>query len=176
MSGVEQQQDSRSDGHRDGHSDSRSDGHSDSRWLTYGELAELRGISSASARRLVQRNHWRRQRDNRGTVRILVPGHQMAADPSHARAAALQAALATLEARHALERAALIDRAETLQAELAAVEAAQQQQAEQLRAELRAAHGERDIVAAEVAELRAADATRRALPLRRRLWLAWQAR
>jgi uncharacterized small protein (DUF1192 family) len=45
------------------------------RWLTKRELAELRGISVASAYRLIQRRGWRRQvgNDAKGVVRALVP-------------------------------------------------------------------------------------------------------
>jgi hypothetical protein len=43
------------------------------RWMTLAEIAALRGISEASASRLVRRNKWRRQPDNRGVVRTLVP-------------------------------------------------------------------------------------------------------
>src|ERR1700712_3511056 len=45
----------------------------DGKWLTHAELAEARGISKASAARLVRRTKWRRQADNHGRVRILVP-------------------------------------------------------------------------------------------------------
>jgi hypothetical protein len=46
----------------------------DTRWVTYAELAEARGIDKASAIRLVQRHHWPRQKGNDGaTVRVLVP-------------------------------------------------------------------------------------------------------
>jgi hypothetical protein len=45
----------------------------DGRWLTYAELAELRGISKASATRMSFRHKWRRQAGNDGTVRVLVP-------------------------------------------------------------------------------------------------------
>src|SRR3954453_13921064 len=46
----------------------------DGRWMTYEELAAERGISEASARRLVRRHKtWRRQADNRGIVRVFVP-------------------------------------------------------------------------------------------------------
>ena len=41
--------------------------------MTYAELAEVRGIDKQSAARLTFRKHWRRQRDNHGTVRVLVP-------------------------------------------------------------------------------------------------------
>jgi hypothetical protein len=41
------------------------------RWMSFVELAAARGISRASASRLVRRRKWRRQTDN--LVRILVP-------------------------------------------------------------------------------------------------------
>jgi hypothetical protein len=43
------------------------------RRMTYAELATVRGISQASARRLVLRHHWPRQRGNDGIVRATVP-------------------------------------------------------------------------------------------------------
>ena len=48
----------------------------DGRWMTYDELAEARGIDRQSARRMANRSHWRRQKDNRGTVRVYVPIEQ----------------------------------------------------------------------------------------------------
>jgi hypothetical protein len=42
--------------------------------MTFAELAGARGISKASAIKLVRRHGWRRQRDNEGHVRALVPG------------------------------------------------------------------------------------------------------
>jgi Alanine-zipper, major outer membrane lipoprotein len=42
-------------------------------WLTYSELAESRRIDRHSAVKLVTRHRWRRQKDNRGMLRILVP-------------------------------------------------------------------------------------------------------
>jgi hypothetical protein len=44
-----------------------------SRWLTYPELAEARGISRLSAERLVRRRKWQRRQGNDGTTRIAVP-------------------------------------------------------------------------------------------------------
>lgn len=41
--------------------------------LTYGELAEVRGISLASARRMVHRHKWPKQVGNDGLSRIAVP-------------------------------------------------------------------------------------------------------
>ena len=43
------------------------------RRMTYAELAAVRGISPASAVRLVRRKHWPRQTGNDGIVRVLVP-------------------------------------------------------------------------------------------------------
>lgn len=76
----------------------------DSRWLTYDELAEARGIDRQSARRLASRLKWRRQQDNRQTIRVLVPEdwaerpprtRGSSADMSRA-VAALEAAVTTL--------------------------------------------------------------------------------
>jgi hypothetical protein len=53
----------------DGPSDSTADG----RWMTFTELGQYRGISKASAIKLVRRHGWRRQKDNAGRVRALVP-------------------------------------------------------------------------------------------------------
>jgi hypothetical protein len=43
------------------------------RRMTYAELADVRGISAASAERLVRRRRWPRQAGNDGVVRVLVP-------------------------------------------------------------------------------------------------------
>jgi hypothetical protein len=47
----------------------------DGRWLTYAELATIRGIGRASAVKLVQRERWRRSsgNDRSRIVRVLVP-------------------------------------------------------------------------------------------------------
>jgi hypothetical protein len=45
----------------------------DGRWLTYSELAAIRCIDRHSAVKLVTRHRWRRQKDNRGILRIFVP-------------------------------------------------------------------------------------------------------
>jgi hypothetical protein len=49
------------------------DSTADARWISFAELAAARGISKASAIKLVRRHGWRRQRDNQGHVRALVP-------------------------------------------------------------------------------------------------------
>jgi len=43
------------------------------RRMTYAELAAVRGISPASAKRLPQRHHWGRQTGNDGVTRVTVP-------------------------------------------------------------------------------------------------------
>jgi len=45
----------------------------DSRWMSYAELAEARRITTVAATRLVARRGWRRQKDNHGIMRALVP-------------------------------------------------------------------------------------------------------
>jgi hypothetical protein len=42
------------------------------RWLSYAELAELRGITRKAAIRLTQRHRWRRQPGNDGATRVFV--------------------------------------------------------------------------------------------------------
>ena len=74
------------------------------RWLTHAELAALRCISTASAIKLALRHRWRKQKDNRGTLRCLVPpewatGKDKGADDGADTSAAinaLQAAMDTL--------------------------------------------------------------------------------
>jgi hypothetical protein len=42
-------------------------------WLTKAEIARVRGITIASAYRLIRRQGWRRQPGNDGKIRVLVP-------------------------------------------------------------------------------------------------------
>ena len=49
------------------------DARDDVRWLTYAELGQARGISTASATRLAFRRKWRRQHGNDGAARVAVP-------------------------------------------------------------------------------------------------------
>jgi len=42
-------------------------------WMSYAELAAARGIDRTAALKLALRKRWRKQRDNRGTIRVLVP-------------------------------------------------------------------------------------------------------
>jgi hypothetical protein len=53
----------------------------DGQWLTLAELADARHTNQDSATRLVRRHtQWRRQRDNQGHVRVLVPTEALRAD------------------------------------------------------------------------------------------------
>ena len=52
----------------------------DARWLSYTELAAERGISRASAIRMVRRQRWRRQTGNDGEARVLVPATALPGD------------------------------------------------------------------------------------------------
>jgi hypothetical protein len=59
--------------HQDRTGDSQADSAADDRWLTFAELSQLRGISKTAAMKLVSRHGWRRQKNNKGQVRALVP-------------------------------------------------------------------------------------------------------
>src|SRR4051794_1650567 len=48
------------------------------RWLTYDELAAVRGIKRIGAVRLAQRMKWRRTAGNDGKARVLVPAASLA--------------------------------------------------------------------------------------------------
>ena len=53
--------------------DRTADADSDERWVSFEELAKARGVTKPSAIKLVRRHGWRRQRDNQGHIRALVP-------------------------------------------------------------------------------------------------------
>ena len=53
--------------------DRQADSIADGRWMTFAELSQSRGISKTSAMKLVSRHGWRRQKNNKGHVRALVP-------------------------------------------------------------------------------------------------------
>lgn len=162
---------------------------SDGTWMTYADLATLRGINHASAFKLALRRRWRRQKNNTGQMTVFVPSawsdtsQDNAHDVSH-QAEAFEAALAAVREAHAGETATLreqlaaangrVDRAEagreaereradTLRDRLAAAEAA----AEQARAQVEAARERAD--AAELAE-----AARRSAGVLARLRAAWR--
>ena len=53
--------------------DTTPDDAGDITWMTYADLGRVRGISTASAKRLAIRRRWRRQQGNDGTARVAVP-------------------------------------------------------------------------------------------------------
>jgi hypothetical protein len=150
--------------HSDG-DDVMPDGAADGRWLTYDEIAAVRGTQRVGAIRWVQRHRWRRQPGNDGLVRVLVPPDALTPTTPPRRsaptvtpdsAAAFTVALAAMREAHAGEVTALRERLTDAQAQAyAAQEAARKAQD-----------------AAEA--LRQADAERRARGLLARLRAAWR--
>src|ERR687884_2249622 len=94
------------------------------RWLTFDELGEAMGCSASAARARALRRRWRRQTDNRGNVRVLVPEDANLA-PLRTPAARKTHAAHTLDAHHADTRAhteaELLARLAELQKEMAAL-------------------------------------------------------
>ncbi len=85
----------------------------DTRWMTYAELGQARGINTASAKRLASRRKWRRQPGNDGTARVAVPVDEAMRRSDNARDARgdvarlvsdLEAALSTLQEQLERER------------------------------------------------------------------------
>ena len=144
----------------DNQADRQPDSSDSARWMTFAELAKVRGISRLSATTLVRRHRWRRQRDNQGHVIALVPltwakpdaGGQADDLPdkqpdnrpdSQGYIAAFEATLATVREAHAGEVSALRQRAEVAERRADA----ERQRADAAEEERRAA--ETRIVAAE---------------------------
>ena len=51
----------------------------DGRWLSYADLAAMRGIDKPSAMKLALRHQWRRRKDNCGWMQVYVPGEWLSA-------------------------------------------------------------------------------------------------
>ena len=126
------------------------DDEADSRWMSYTELAEARRITTSSAIRLVLRRGWRRQQDNQGMMRALVPPKW--SEPAPGRN--IDAAAHFAETIEALEASvsALSERAET------AERAAQTERERANRAEVarRAEYSRADLLRERIDALRAA--------------------
>ena len=174
------------------------DDDADSRWMSYTELAETRRITTASAIRLVLRRGWRRQADNQGTMRALVPlqwsepapGKDVDPGGHFSRAiAALEASVVTLRERaETAEHAVRAERERADRAEVAArAELSRgnflRDRIDTLRADLAEAAYEAEMAlraaqqAAETAEaLRQADARWRGIGLLGRIREAWRNR
>ena len=168
----------------------------DSRWMSYTELAEARRITTSSAIKLVLRRGWRRQKDNHGNMRALVPpkwsepapGRDF--DPGAQLAetiAALEASVSALQERaEAAERAARSERERANRAEVARKAEYSRadllrERIDMLRADLADAEAAVEIARYEAMEamqaaetLRQADAGWRALGPLARIWQAWR--
>jgi hypothetical protein len=171
----------------------------DGRWLTYAELATIRGINRASAVKLVQRERWRRSsgNDRSRTVRVLVPPDWLA--PAKERPPAsgdvpamfgeyprlLAAAETRADEAHKRAEAALALAERTL-TQLADANArtdraedatdALRRHVTAIQAELDAARAEAQEAAGAVATLRQVEVERKARGLLARLRAAWRGR
>jgi len=168
----------------------------DSRWMSYAELADVRRITPASAIKLVVRRGWRRQKDNHGVTRALVPPEWSVPAPGRdpdpeGQAAqlisALEASVAELRERaEVAERAMQTERVRADRAELARrAEYSRgdylRERNDALRALLADAEAAMEIAryeawqAAQDAEaLRRAEAERQQIGRLARLWRAWR--
>jgi hypothetical protein len=133
----------------------------DGQWMTLADLGRARGISKASAARLVRRHTWRRQAGNDGRVRVLVPPDAIEpkADSPGVSPADLLRAIRVLESATAAAR-------ERAAADATAIDA--------LQAHLASETARGDALAAEVDNLRQADAERRARGRLARIRAAWR--
>jgi len=166
------------------------------RWLTYTQLAEIRGIGRESAVKLAQRERWRKQSGNSPdrTVRVLVPPEWLKPAKGGQFGEAfpegigeLSRLLSGLEdtVTYVRERAATAEaRADAADADRRAAEAradAERARADQAETDRRtaAARAERAEQRADAAndrleELRRADADRKARGRLRRVLAAWR--
>ena len=154
-----------------------SDDRGDIRWLTYAELGQVRGISTASATRLAFRRKWRRQPGNDGIVRVAVPAgeDQPRSDKPHddmgddradimRLVSALEAAIATAREREQTDAATIaglreqlaevIERAKTTEARAERTDAAltgERAKADALRERLEAREGDLDMARTQAA-------------------------
>jgi hypothetical protein len=151
------------------------------RWMSYTELGRLRGTSAATARRMANRKRWKKLPGNDGTIRVAVPaGLAVSRETSRETSRdLLPQALAALEA--ALVAANIrADRAEThADAQRATIDELRAGQALMLDVHARElAVARHDALAAQqaAAELRQAEAARKARGRLRRAWDGWRGR
>lgn len=170
------------------------DDETDARWMSYAELAEARRITVSSAIRLVVRRGWRRQADNQGTMRALVPPKWSEPAPGRDLDPALRRTIEELEESVAMlrqraetaERDAKADRDRADRAELARrAEYSRgdylREKIDALRADLAEVTYELELARREIAEiseaseeLRRADARWRGLGRFARMREAWR--
>jgi hypothetical protein len=143
------------------------------RWLTYAEIAKMRGCSRAAAERWTQRQKLRRQPGNDGKTRVLVapnvveqaqPRKGPRTDPANIAPAlaAFEQALTVIRDAHASEVATLRE--------------AHAGETSTLREQLDRARDEAQRAQEAMLELRRAEAERRARGRLRRAWDGWRGR
>jgi hypothetical protein len=148
-------------------------------WLTYKQLANLRGIKQRAAVRLSQRRGWRRQPGNDGETRVLVPADMLEPSQRPSQGDAAGDDRATPPPLIAQAVAALETAVSSLTDQLAKAES--RATAATTRAER--AEGERDQARADHAKAmqanrkwEATDAARKAKGRLRRAWDGWRGR
>jgi hypothetical protein len=167
--------------------DRLTDGDADTvRWLSYSQIAALRGISRTSAERMVRRAKWRRQVDNQGVTKAAVPlayVEPVRANPPDSQAdnppdfAAFEIALAAVREAQAGEIAALRDQNVALQGQVDLLLKAQDGQTvlvAELKAERDQARAAAQAAQDAAEELRQEETARRARGRWARLWDAWR--
>jgi hypothetical protein len=161
-------------------------------WMTYAELAKSRGISRRSAERLAQRHRWPRRPGNDGTARVGVPagaekpsdrqqGDDRGADQGDTGGviATLRDAFATALGARDGEIAALQAVIDAKDGELAVCRGqvdGLRQERDRALADLQAAQIAQSEAEADAAELRQAEAARKARGRWARLRAAWRGR
>jgi hypothetical protein len=159
------------------------------RWMTYDEIAAARGTTKRAAVMLVRRHKWRRQKDNEGHTRALVPAtwtdnaeakggdngsgnSDRYSDRYSGRAIeALEGALVALQEAHARE---LVVLREAHQSEVAGLRDQLRADRERLEFELRMAIAAHQEAQQAADELRRSDEARQARGLLARLRAAWR--
>jgi hypothetical protein len=156
----------------------------DGRWLSYSELAAIRGIARPSAVKLAQRERWRRSsgNDRARTVKVLMPLDWLAPAKERPVSSGDPPAQSGEDTRHLA--ATIASLASTFDAALAALreQLAQAEQdrgdecqrADALRERMDAMQTELAAAEAAAEALRRADAARKARGLLARLRRAWR--
>ena len=160
------------------------------RWMTYDEIADARGTTRRAAVMLVRRHRWRRQKDNEGHIRALVPATW--ANPVEAKSSAngsghsdrypdralevLEGALVVLQEAHARELSVLREAHQDEVASLREAVDRASMRVTDLQRELEAARGEAQAAQEAAEALRQAEADRKARGRLRRAWDGWRGR
>ena len=156
--------------------DVRTDGGDDFRWLSYAELGQACGISTASAIRLAYRRKWRRQDGNDGTVRVAVPVDDAKPQSvaAHSNNGAVGGDIAQVVDLLETAAATLRERGEAADVMLAALDRDAEEALARAEAATLTEREAKEKAEAEVAQLRQIDQARRNRGLVARLRAAWR--